>query len=260
MLREVKAEHRLAVYEKIQKLTGWTPGDNISIVLFDEIEKASVFVYQVLLKVFDDGCFPLLNGETTIFKNTIFCFTSNLYGLELMKEISGRGLVGFRGKAADYSVREKFKNQLYKEVLAEVEKRFRVCPEFFARIGKENMVVCYPLEEEHYLEILNLRIDEYESALMVEYGLGRLIVSGAARNFFIREALDPLNRALGVRAFNRVFDDVKRAVSILLDQDDESNKLIPGDWAFVEIAINKAGEEELIVRRKRPEPTAPVPH
>ncbi|MEK7067186.1 MAG: AAA family ATPase [Patescibacteria group bacterium] len=260
MLHEVKAEHRPAVYEKIQKLTGWIPGDNISIVLFDEIEKASVFVYQVLLKVFDDGCFPLLNGETTIFKNTIFCFTSNLYATKLMEEMTGRGRIGIHAENSYDSVQKKFKNRLYKEVLAEVEKHFRVCPEFFARVGKEHMVVCYPLEEEHYTKILDLRIDEYETNLMIEYGLGRFFVSDAARNFFIQEALDPLNRALGVRAFNRVFDNLKKAIGILLDQDDESNKLIPGDWVFVETIINKTGKTELIVRRKRPEPTVPVQH
>ena len=49
-----------------------------SIVLFDEIEKASPDVLNVLLQILEDGQLTDSNGRTVDFKNTIIVMTSNV--------------------------------------------------------------------------------------------------------------------------------------------------------------------------------------
>ena len=251
-LSEVDSQHQSAIYTKIQRLTGWIPGENISIILFDEIERAHPNIWETIMRVLDDGYFQLLSGEVVVCKNSIFCFTSNLYGSELMQEISGTGRIGIRPEATGESLEERFKTTIYNEVLNAVKNYFKSNPAFLGRIGKENMVVCYPLEEANYRTVLELRIDECRSELTLDYRLGGFIVSDGAKQFFIREALDPLNRALGVRAFNRVFERITKAVSILLDQEDGPNKLIVGDWVYVDTATNENGEEKFVIEQRRP--------
>ena len=49
-----------------------------SIVLFDELEKASPEVINILLQVLDDGRLTDSNGRVVDFKNTIIVMTSNV--------------------------------------------------------------------------------------------------------------------------------------------------------------------------------------
>jgi hypothetical protein len=52
-------------------------------VLFDEIEKAHVDVFNVLLQILDDGRVTDTQGQTISFKNTLIIMTSNLGSAEI---------------------------------------------------------------------------------------------------------------------------------------------------------------------------------
>lgn len=65
-------------YEEGGQLTEAVRRNPYSIVLFDEIEKASPDVLNLLLQILDDGRLTDSNGRTVDFKNTIIIMTSNV--------------------------------------------------------------------------------------------------------------------------------------------------------------------------------------
>ena len=57
-----------------------------SVVLLDEIEKAHMEVFDVLLQILDDGRLTDGHGRTVDFRNTVIIMTSNLRTAEAMRE------------------------------------------------------------------------------------------------------------------------------------------------------------------------------
>jgi ATP-dependent Clp protease ATP-binding subunit ClpB len=58
-----------------------------SVVLLDEIEKAHMEVFDVLLQILDDGRLTDGQGRTVDFRNTVIIMTSNLRSPEQMREV-----------------------------------------------------------------------------------------------------------------------------------------------------------------------------
>jgi ATP-dependent Clp protease ATP-binding subunit ClpB len=57
-----------------------------SVVLLDEIEKASAEVFDVLLQILDDGRLTDGQGRTVDFRNTVIVMTSNIRSAEALRE------------------------------------------------------------------------------------------------------------------------------------------------------------------------------
>jgi ATP-dependent Clp protease ATP-binding subunit ClpB len=58
-----------------------------SVVLLDEIEKAHMEVFDVLLQILDDGRLTDGHGRTVDFRNTVIIMTSNVRSVEQMRDI-----------------------------------------------------------------------------------------------------------------------------------------------------------------------------
>jgi ATP-dependent Clp protease ATP-binding subunit ClpB len=58
-----------------------------SVVLLDEIEKAHMEVFDVLLQILDDGRLTDGQGRTVDFRNTVIIMTSNLRSVDAMREV-----------------------------------------------------------------------------------------------------------------------------------------------------------------------------
>jgi ATP-dependent Clp protease ATP-binding subunit ClpB len=58
-----------------------------SVVLLDEIEKAHMEVFDVLLQILDDGRLTDGQGRTVDFRNTVIIMTSNLRSTDAMREV-----------------------------------------------------------------------------------------------------------------------------------------------------------------------------
>lgn len=65
----------------------------MSVVLFDEVEKAHVAVFNTLLQVLDDGRLTDGQGRTVDFTNTVIIMTSNLGAEYLLDGSSGKCLM-----------------------------------------------------------------------------------------------------------------------------------------------------------------------
>lgn len=62
-----------------------------SVILFDEVEKAHVAVFNTLLQVLDDGRLTDGQGRTVDFSNTVIIMTSNLGAEFLLAGLQGKG-------------------------------------------------------------------------------------------------------------------------------------------------------------------------
>jgi ATP-dependent Clp protease ATP-binding subunit ClpB len=61
-----------------------------SVILFDEVEKAHVSVFNTLLQVLDDGRLTDGQGRTVDFRNTVIIMTSNLGAEHLLAGMVGK--------------------------------------------------------------------------------------------------------------------------------------------------------------------------
>jgi ATP-dependent Clp protease ATP-binding subunit ClpC len=124
-----------------------------SIVLFDEIEKASPDVLNILLQILEDGQLTDSNGRTVDFKNAIIVMTSNVGA----KYIQNTTSLGFQTKPEDEanysSMKEKLKDEIGRE--------FR--PEFINRI--DDIVIFKTLNEKAMVEIANILLKELSERL-----------------------------------------------------------------------------------------------
>ncbi|MDD5010807.1 MAG: ATP-dependent chaperone ClpB [Phycisphaerae bacterium] len=78
-------------YEEGGRLTEAVRRKPYSVVLLDEIEKAHLDVFNVLLQVFDDGRLTDGQGRTVDFKNTVIIMTSNIAGEQIMQLTEEQG-------------------------------------------------------------------------------------------------------------------------------------------------------------------------
>jgi len=99
-----------------------------SVVLFDEIEKASSDVLNILLQILDEGHLKDAKGRIVDFKNTIIIMTSNIGAEEFIKKQSRIGFA--TGEKGDIDAKE---FELVKERVFEEMKNF-ITPELLNRI------------------------------------------------------------------------------------------------------------------------------
>jgi len=127
---------------------------NLSIVLFDEIEKAAPSLTRLLLGVLDKAILHLGDNSSVNFEESLIFLTSNLGAGDMMKELDPS--YGFRTPTE--RTRSEIAGKLQAIALGAVRKKFS--PEFVNRI---DVVVTYqPLDEEAFRQILDHQIQELQ--------------------------------------------------------------------------------------------------
>jgi len=149
-------------YEEWGQLTEKVRKKPYSIVLFDEIEKADVEVYNVLLQILEDGVVSDNKGRNINFKNTIIIMTSNIWQEEFSEKASQ---IWF-----DISDSEESK------ILSDYEKaeeRIKwslteyFSPEFINRIDK--VIVFNPLDTASIKKIVKLNLSKFQKRLELQW-------------------------------------------------------------------------------------------
>jgi ATP-dependent Clp protease ATP-binding subunit ClpB len=156
----------------------------ISFLLFDEIEKASDALWQLLLGILDKATLTLGDNRRVDLSQTIIFMTSNLGGGEMTELMTG-GL-GFAP-----TVRPESKPKLDEKVertASEAAKR-KFAPEFMNRIDK--VVVFHPLQSEQLEQILEIELGMVQQRVL-ENAKGRFLfrVTEQARNLLLKEGTD----------------------------------------------------------------------
>ena len=186
-----------------------------SIVLFDEIEKAHVDVFNVLLQVLDEGHVTDTQGRTVSFRNCLIIMTSNLGSDEIA---FGGGRRGRRNSPQD--IKEK--------VMSHVRSHFR--PEFINRL--DEFIVFEPLTHSQIMEIVQLQCNK-----LAERVAGQrmaLQLEPSAIDYLARKGFDP---TYGARP-------VKRAIQAELIQV-MANKLLRGVFEEDDTIVVSADKEGL---------------
>ena len=134
-------------YEEGGQLSEKVRRNPYSVVLFDEIEKASPEVFNILLQVLDDGHITDGQGRTVDFKNTVIIMTSNAGA----RNIAAPKRLGF----TSVETPEQSYEMMKKGVMDEIKTIFK--PEFLNRI--DDIIVFHPLEKEEITRIVRLLTD-----------------------------------------------------------------------------------------------------
>lgn len=134
-------------YEEGGQLSEKVRRNPYSVVLFDEIEKASPEVFNILLQVLDDGHITDGQGRRVDFKNTVIIMTSNA-GARSIAAPKRLGFTSVETPEQSYEI-------MKKGVMDEIKTIFK--PEFLNRI--DDIIVFHPLEQEEITRIVRLLTD-----------------------------------------------------------------------------------------------------
>ena len=206
---------------------------SLSLVLFDEIEKAAPSMTRLLLGVLDKGLLRLGDNSTVNFEKSVVFLTSNLGAREMMKEINP----DFGFQSVKSAARVDLTNKLQNIALVSVRKRFS--PEFVNRI--DCIITYQPLTAESLAAILDKQIVDLQSHVNTRLGNRSftLDVPFEARQFLLRNGT---SAEYGARELNRT---IHRHLTQPLATLVATNQVSPGARVLVEVA---EGDDKLNIR------------
>ncbi len=155
----------------------------ISFLLFDEIEKASDALWQLLLGMLDKATLTLGDNRRVDLSQTVIFMTSNLGGGEITELMNGgMGFVQPMDKPSDGL-------DIKVERTATEAARRKFSPEFLNRLDK--VVVFHPLRDEQLEQILQIELGQVQRRVL-ETARGQFLfrLTAGARAFLLREGTD----------------------------------------------------------------------
>ncbi len=163
-----------------------TEDTKLTFVLFDEIEKASDSLWQLLLGILDKATLTLGDNRRVDFSRTIVIMTSNLGAREMSEMISGG--IGFAPTKTDVKKEDtEIDTKIYRTALEAAKRKFS--PEFMNRIDK--VVVFRSLKEHHLRKILDIELRSVQDRITESAGTKFIFeCTGAAKEFLLNEGID----------------------------------------------------------------------
>ena len=214
---------------------------NLSIILFDEVEKAAGSLARLLLGVLDKATLRLGDNNTVNFDKSLIFLTSNLGAETMARQL--KPWFGFEAMAHPNGEGEELdaleaEDKLRRIGLAAVRRKFS--PEFVNRL---DVVLTYrPLTAAAMVSILDMQLADLQQHIIRRLGARafRVVVSKGARQFLLckgtsieygarelkriilRHITQPLAAAL---ATGRI--DAGSRVSIEVEKDGEGLRIVP---------------------------------
>jgi ATP-dependent Clp protease ATP-binding subunit ClpB len=206
-----------------------TDAMKLSFVLFDEIEKASDALWNLLLGIMDKATLTLGDNRKVDFSRAMIFMTSNLGASEMSALMSPR--LGFhaavaRENAANGTVDEDMSGKLAKSGLEAARRKFT--PEFMNRLDK--VVTFQPLGNEELKKILEIELNLVQQRIFNTSNDRAFVftVSDSSKDFLLEEGTD---LKYGAR-------HLKRAIERLLVQPMANliatDQVRGGDWIRVD--------------------------
>ena len=216
-----------------------TESVKLSFVLFDEIEKASDALWNLLLGILDKACLTLGDNRRVDFSRALIFLTSNLGTREI--ETLVRPKLGFSPvrTALDRNGTEKISQAGVDAV------RRKFSPEFVNRLDK--IVVFQPLGRPELGSILALELESIRERIANAAGTRsiKFDVSDAGQNFILEEGTD---ERYGARHLKRT---VERLLVQPLANLLATGQIQPGDWVRVELDQAALGNRLLFFKKMR---------
>jgi ATP-dependent Clp protease ATP-binding subunit ClpA len=171
----------------------------LSFVLFDEIEKASDALWNLLLGVLDKATLTLGDNRKVDFSNALIFMTSNIGAAEMSSLVSRK--LGFHVPGPDENSCEPSATARLSQIGVEAARR-KFSPEFFNRLDR--IVVFRALGNEELNRIIDIELDLVQQRIQTAAAAKPFYVNvtESARKLLLREGIDlrygarPLKRAI----------------------------------------------------------------
>ena len=175
-----------------------TECDPFTFVLFDEIEKASDALWQLLLGILDRSTLTLGDNRKVDFSKTIIIMTSNLGAKEMTELVTGK--VGFAPASGSEMAEDNLDYKIYQVAKAAARRQFS--PEFMNRIDK--IVVFRALKHEQLRLILDLELQGVQNRVDQSKAVHfNFVVSEEVKEFMLSEGVD---QRYGARHLKRAIE------------------------------------------------------
>src|SRR5512143_3571807 len=224
----------------------------LSLLLFDEIEKASDALWQLLLGILDKANLTLGDNRRVDMSNCMIFMTSNL-GAGEMTELMMGGM-GFAQKPIE--IDNKFDEKIDRSAVEAARRKFS--PEFMNRIDK--VVVFKTLRSEHLEQILEIELGMVQQRILQATGNNQFVFSCTpkVKNFLLQEGTDA---KYGARHLKRAIEknvvfplanlvatgQVKLGDFVRIDMtaDDKLVFVKEAEGALVPVLLEKYGQENM---------------
>jgi len=208
----------------------------LSFLLFDEIEKASDALWQLLLGMLDKATLTLGDNRRVDLSQTVIFMTSNLGGGEITELMQGgMGFIQPKDKP-DTGLDEKV------ERTAVEAARRKFSPEFMNRLDK--VVVFHPLKRDQLEEVLEIELGQVQQRVL-ETARGQFLfrVTSAAREFLLTEGTD---QRYGARHLKRAIERniVYPLANLLATEQVSVGDLVRIDWDGISKQLSFIRERE----------------
>ena len=223
--------------QKISSVT--SEANDLSIILFDEIEKAAPSMTRLLLGVLDKATLRLGDNNSVNFEKTLVFMTSNLGARSMNKELVPD--FGFEALLPHQNAVRKHR-KLEQIAMAAVRRQF--APEFVNRI--DSVITYQPLNADALAAILDQQLEDLQHHLDRRLGMRsfRLEVPAKARRFLLRKGT---SEEYGARELKRTLHrQVMQPLATLL----AAGQIQPG--SIIRAEVN--GSTEKLVMKNVAEP------
>jgi ATP-dependent Clp protease ATP-binding subunit ClpA len=214
----------------------------LSILLFDEIEKASDSLWQLLLGILDKATLTLGDNRRVDMSQCIIIMTSNLGASEMTELVDG-GL-GFAPKVVE--VNGSFDDKIQRTAVEAARRKFT--PEFMNRIDKT--VVFKTLRDEHLAQILDIELGMVQQRVLVAAGTNQFVFNctPAVKQYLLKEGTDP---RYGARHLKRA---IERNLVFPLANLVATGQVKLGDF----VRVDMASDSKMIFVKEAENTMAPV--
>src|SRR6201987_585876 len=230
--------HPLITQEELAK--SHTEELKLSFLLFDEIEKASDALWQLLLGMLDKATLTLGDNRSVDLSQTVIFLTSNLGGGEITELMhGGMGFVQPTDKPESG-----LDQKVERTAVAGARRKFS--PEFMNRLDK--VVVFHPLRREQLEEVLDIELGQVQQRVL-ETAKGQFLfrVTQPGRDFLLQEGTD---QRYGARHLKRAIERpvVYPLANLLATEQVHIGDLVCIDWdgQHKELTFAREGEGALV--------------
>ena len=211
----------------------------LSFLLFDEIEKASDSLWQLLLGMLDKATLTLGDNRRVDLSQTVIFLTSNLGGGEITELMSG----GYGFIKSDDKPRNDLDDKVQKTAVEAARRKFS--PEFMNRLDK--VVVFHPLQRKQLEQVLDIELNMVQQRVL-ETAKGQFLfrVTETGRDFLLEEGTD---QRYGARHLKRAIERhvVYPMANLLATDQVRLGDMVCIDWHREENCLSFVREGENVV-------------
>jgi ATP-dependent Clp protease ATP-binding subunit ClpA len=221
----------------------------LSFLLFDEIEKASDALWQLLLGMLDKATLTLGDNRRVDLSQTVIFMTSNLGGGEITDLMAG----GYGFIKSDDKPKDNLDQKVERTAVEAARRKFS--PEFMNRLDK--VVVFHPLQRKQLEQVLDIELSMVQQRVL-ETAKGQFLfrVTESGRDFLLTEGTD---QRYGARHLKRAIERhvVYPMANLLATNQVRVGDLICIDWHDKEDHLHFEREgENVSLPVRRPDPIA----